>query len=148
MFSSCFTVKKTRHYLVGQAISCLSRVYLLRILMTQQDSLNLRLIKWALLLSQYDMKFVPQKATKGQAIAYFLADHPILKNSKLYEAIPDKTFESNITSRDGIWQIFFNGAAKMGQRGKIIIGVGIVFISPDSEVLSYAYSLTEHSRTT
>ena len=31
----------------------------------------------AVLLQQYDLAYVPQKAVKGQALAYFLADHPI-----------------------------------------------------------------------
>lgn len=34
-------------------------------------SLNIRLAKWALLLSKCGIKFFPQKATKGQGIANF-----------------------------------------------------------------------------
>jgi len=41
--------------------------------MTKSGSLNSRLAKWAILLSQYDMLFVPQKAVKGQTLADFLA---------------------------------------------------------------------------
>ena len=66
--------------------------------MMKPGSLNSRLAKWALLLSQYDMLFVPQKAIKGQALAEFLAAHPVLKNSKHHEDIPDEVFESNVTS--------------------------------------------------
>ena len=36
-----------------------------------------RIARWAVLLQQYDLAYVPQKAVKGQALAYFLADHPI-----------------------------------------------------------------------
>lgn len=36
-----------------------------------------RLAKWALLLSEFEITYVPQKAVKGQALTYFLADHPI-----------------------------------------------------------------------
>jgi len=39
--------------------------------MTKPGSLNSRLAKWAILLSQYDMLFVPQKVIKGQALADF-----------------------------------------------------------------------------
>ena len=52
-------------------------------------------------LSQYDMIFIPQKAVKGQTLAEFLAAHPVPKNSKLHEDIPDEVFESNITSEYG-----------------------------------------------
>lgn len=48
------------------------------------------------------MKFIPQKATKGQDIADFLADHPILESSKLYGAIPDEIIESNTASNDSV----------------------------------------------
>jgi len=106
-----FAIKKTRHYLVGQTIHVIFRVNPLRLLMTKPRSLNSRLAKWALLLSQYDMLFIPQKAVKGQALADFLAAHPVLENSKLHEDIPDEVFESTITSEDEVWQMFFNGAS-------------------------------------
>ena len=64
--------------------------------------MNSRLAKWALLLSQYDMLFVPQKAVKGQTLAEFLAAHPVLESSKHHEDIPDEVFESNITSEDEV----------------------------------------------
>ena len=35
------------------------------------------LAKWAVLLQQYDILYIPQKTIKGQALANFLADHPI-----------------------------------------------------------------------
>jgi len=60
-----FAVQKTQYYLVGQTIHAVSRVNLLRILMTKPGSLNSRLANWAILLSQYDMTFVSQKAVKG-----------------------------------------------------------------------------------
>ena len=68
--------------------------------MTKPGSLNLRLTNWAILLSQYDMLFVLQKAVKGQAPADFLAAHPISESSKLHEDIPDEIFESNMISED------------------------------------------------
>ena len=40
------------------------------------------------------MIFVPQKAVKGQALADFLAAHPVLESSKFHEDIPDEVFES------------------------------------------------------
>ena len=79
--------------------------------MTKPGSLNSRLAKWALLLSQYDMLVVPQKAVKGQMLAEFLAAHPIPENSKLREDIPDEVFESNVTSVDEVWQVFFDRAS-------------------------------------
>ena len=92
-----FAVQKMRHYLVGQLIHVISRVNPLRILMTKPSSLKNRLANWAILLSQYEMRFLPQKAIKGQAVADFLADHPVSQTSKLYEDLPDEIAEVCMT---------------------------------------------------
>jgi len=76
------------------------------------------------------MFFVHQKAVKGQALADFLAAHPAPESSKLHEDIPDEIFKSNMISEDEVWQMFFDGASRTGPKGKIIVGVGVVFISP------------------
>lgn len=70
------------------------------------------------------MKFVPQKATKGQVIINFLTNYPVPKNSKLYEAIQDETVDANTTSRDRVWPMFIDGAMRMGSKGKVIAKVG------------------------
>jgi len=63
------------------------------------------------------MIFVPQKAIKGQALADFLAAHPILKTSKLHGDIPDEVIEANMTSKDEVWQMFFDDTSRMGPKG-------------------------------
>jgi len=70
--------------------------------MTKSGSLNSRLAKWAILLSQYDMLFVPQKAIKSQALADFLTTHSVSESSNLHEDIPDEIFESNMISEDEV----------------------------------------------
>lgn len=47
----------------------------------------------------------------------------------------DETIESNTISIDSLWQMFLDGAPRMGQRGKIVAGAGVVFISPKNDVL-------------
>ena len=39
--------------------------------------------------------------------------------------------------------MFFDGVSRIGPKGKIIAGVGVVFISPQNHVLPRAFSLTE-----
>jgi len=48
------------------------------------------------------MLFIPQKAVKGQALADFLATHPVPESSNLHEDIPDEVFESNMISEDKV----------------------------------------------
>jgi len=98
-----FIVQKMRHYLVGQTINVILKVNLLRLLMTKPSSLKGRLVKWAILLSQYEMRFLPQKIVKGQVVADFLAEHPDPRTTKLYEDLPDEVTEVYLT------QITFEG---------------------------------------
>ena len=89
------------------------------------------------------MIFVPQKTIKGQVLTDFLAAHLVLKTSKLYKDISNEVIEANMTSRDEVWQMFFDGASRTGSKGKIIVRVGLVFVSPNDHVLTHAFTLTE-----
>ena len=92
------------------------------------------------------MQFMPQKAIKGQDAADFLADHPVLETSKLYDDLPDEIAEvnlSNVSSKEQVWQIFFDGASRTSPEGNIIAGVGVVLIFPLNYVIPRAFLLTE-----
>jgi len=88
--------------------------------MTKPRSLNSKLTNLSILLSQYDMTFIPQKVVKGQALADFLVAHPVSETSKLHEDIRDEVIEANMTSDDEVWQIFFDSASSMGSKDKIV----------------------------
>ena len=59
-----------------------SQINPFKVLMTNAGSLNDRLAKWSILLSCYDIRYTPAKAIKGQALADFLAEHPLDEDSK------------------------------------------------------------------
>jgi len=80
-----FAIQKMRHYPMGQHLHVIFSVNLLRLLMTRLSSLNYRLAKCTILLLQYEIQFMPQKEIKCQAVADFLADHPVSGTSKLYD---------------------------------------------------------------
>ncbi|XP_020262909.1 uncharacterized protein LOC109838892 [Asparagus officinalis] len=111
--------------------------------MMKHGSSNSWLTKWVILLSQYDITFMLQRAVKGQVIADFLAKHPIPKPSKLYEDISDEVIESNVILDHQIWQLYFNSASRCSYKGVVIVGVGVVLIDPYGHVLPWAYSLTK-----
>ena len=127
-----FTIQKMRHYLVGQIIHVISKLNHLRLLMMKPSSLNNRLVKWVILLSQYEMQFLPQKTVKEQVVAGFLAEHLDPRMTKLYEDLPDEVAEVCLTqtSFEGqVWQLFFDGTSRTGPREKIVAGVGVVLVS-------------------
>lgn len=72
-----FAIHKLRHCLLSQIVYLVSGVNPLKTLVTKVGTLSARLAKWYILLSQYDIIYVPQKAVKGQALADFLAAHPL-----------------------------------------------------------------------
>jgi len=80
--------------------------------MKKPGSLNSRMGNWVILLSQYDMTFVPQKAVKGQVLAAFLTAYLVPETSKLHVDIPDEVIEANMTSGDDVWYMFFYGASR------------------------------------
>jgi len=55
----------------------------------------------------------------------------------------DEVIKVNITSSDDVWLLFFDAASRTGPKGKIVAGVGVVFISYRNHVLPHAFSLTE-----
>src|SRR4051812_247559 len=131
-----FAVQKTRHYLSGQTIYVVSRVNPLRLLMTKPSTFNGRLTKWAMLLSQNDMHFLPQKATKGQAVADLLAENPRSNSAILLEELPDETAEVHSAQADpSVWQMYFDGASRTISRVGLVAGVGIILISPQNHVI-------------
>ena len=79
------------------------------------------------------MRFLLQKAVKGQAVADFLAEHPDLRATELYKDLPDEVAKFYLTQtsfKGQVWQFFFDGASRTGPRGHIIAGVGVVLVSP------------------
>nr|XP_011471077.1 PREDICTED: uncharacterized protein LOC105353523 [Fragaria vesca subsp. vesca] len=59
-----YAVQKLRHYLLAHSVTLISRADPLKYLMTKPMPSG-RLAKWSLILSEFEIKYVPQKAIKG-----------------------------------------------------------------------------------
>ena len=86
-----------------------------------------------MVLSEFDIKFVPQKAVKGQALADFLAAHPIPDNMELPDDLPD---EEVFATEMSFWQLYFDGAAR-----KNSVGAGVVLITSSGGLILYSLSI-------
>jgi ribonuclease HI len=86
--------------------------------MLSMPTLNGRIGKWILTLSEFDLRFESAKAVKGQIIADFITEHRG-SSINLLEITP--------------WALFFDGSScdKSG-------GVGILLISPRGEMFEFA----------
>ena len=66
--------------------------------------------------------YVPQKSVKRQALADFLAGHPIPNDWELTDEFPDE--DTMLIEVQTPWKMYFDGAAHRGGAG-----AGVVFIT-------------------
>ena len=82
-----FAVQKLRHYFQTHTVHLISKANPVKYIMTK-PVLSDRLARWSLLLQEFEIIYVPQKAIKGQALADFLVDHSILADWELSKELP------------------------------------------------------------
>ncbi|XP_074313841.1 uncharacterized protein LOC141649037 [Silene latifolia] len=89
----------------------------------EKPLLNGRMSRWTLMLSEFDLKYLPFKVIKGRAVADFLAENPIEETDVINTwSFPD---ENVVHVENDIWDLYLDGASNyMGY------GVGILLISP------------------
>ena len=133
--SLVFAVQKLKHYMQAYTVHVVSKADPIKYILSR-PVLSGRLAKWAMILKQHDLVYVPQKAVKGQALADFLADHPIPDEWELNDDLPgeDVLFVDILPP----WEMYFDGASRSDGAG-----AGVVFISPERHVLTYSFVLTQ-----
>ncbi|XP_075088518.1 uncharacterized protein LOC142170492 [Nicotiana tabacum] len=99
--------------------------------------LNDRLARWYLQFQQFEIVYIPQKAVKGQALADFLADHPIPDDWKLTDKLHDE--DAMVIEVQPPWKMYFDGATH--REGD---GAGVVFVTSQGEILPYSFTVTQH----
>jgi len=109
-----FAIKKLRHYLQAHSVRLISRADPLKYIISR-PILSGRLAKWALLLQEFEIVYVSQKAIKGQALVDFLVDHPIPDEWKFSEDLPDE--DVFFIEMSEPWKMFFDGAARQDGAG-------------------------------
>ena len=100
-------------------ISCLD---LLRYLF-DRPTLASRLMRWLVLLTEFDIKYVSQKSIKGSIIADHLASLPTIKSRSVDDDFPDEEFAA--MTRLSRWRMYFNGVAN-----HLGYGIGVLLVSP------------------
>ena len=82
-----FAVQKLRHYMQAHIVRVISKADPIKYILSR-PVLSGQLAKWVVVLEQYDLIYVPQKAIKGQVLADFLADHLIPNEWELNDDLP------------------------------------------------------------
>jgi len=102
-------------------------------------TLSGRLARWQVLLSEYDIVYISQKAIKGSAIADFLASRAADDYEPLNFEFPDEDL-MYISEEEGAsnqsWRMYFDGASNaLGH------GIGAILISPDGNYYPFTARL-------
>lgn len=94
-------------------------------------------------MMEYDITYVPQKAIKGQALADFLAAHPVPDDSPLVTDLPNEDVFT--VSTEAPWELYFDGASRSEKdpdgTPRRRTGAGIIFKSPLGETIYHSFSL-------
>ena len=82
-----------------------------------------RLMKWAIELSEFDIKYKPRTTVKGQILADFIIEFTLAQSTEATQLAPDLP----------IWKLSVDGAAN--SQGS---GAGLILTSPDGIDTEYA----------
>ncbi|XP_052481158.1 uncharacterized protein LOC105762002 [Gossypium raimondii] len=99
----------------------------------ESTTLNGRMARWQILLSEFDIVYVSQKAVKGSAIADFLASRALEDYEPLSFDFPNEDLmciaatEENPQEGHG-WRLNFDGASNA-----VGNGIGAVLVSPNGD---------------
>ncbi|KAL0352250.1 UNVERIFIED_CONTAM: hypothetical protein Scaly_1613700 [Sesamum calycinum] len=102
-----YAIKKLTHYFEAYSIKLISLADPVKFVMSRHV-LSERFAKWSIVFNQYEIDYVFQKVVKGQALANFLADHPMPTEWEMSDDFPDDDiFSIEILLA---WTMFFDGA--------------------------------------
>ena len=120
-----WATRRLRHYVTEYSILLVSRLDPLRYLF-DRPVLTGRLMRWLVLLTEFDIMYMTQKSAKGSIVAVHLASFPVYDDRRIDDDFPDEQFVSltSITGR----QLYFDGAAN-----RLGFGIGILMISPQGD---------------
>ena len=137
-----WATRRLRHYVIEYSILLVSRLDPLRYLF-DRPVLTGRLMRWLVLLTEFDIQYMTQKSIKGSIVADHLASLPVSDDRPIDDDFPDEQFVS-MTSFTG-WQLYFDGAAN-----QLGFGIGILLISPQGDHIPKTIRLvfSDHHRLT
>ena len=124
---------RLRHYITKYSVHLVSRLDPLRYLF-DRPILTSILMRWLVLLKEFDIQYVTQKSIKGSVLADHLASLSITDSRVIDDDFPDEEIVG-VTSFSG-WGMYFDGAANHSG-----YGIGVLLISPHGDHISRSVRL-------
>ncbi|XP_039172601.1 uncharacterized protein LOC120295480 [Eucalyptus grandis] len=126
-------VARLRQYTLHHRILLVTENDPIRYLL-EKPALVGKLVKWQILISEFDIQSLGQKFVKGRAIADMLAESP--ERSRTSDEDSDAGEQILLVSSDK-WTMYFDGAVNLAGSG-----TGEILISPDGQHYLIATKLT------
>ncbi|RVW70824.1 Ribonuclease HI [Vitis vinifera] len=120
-----WATRRLRHYMTEYSVHLISRLDPLRYLF-DRPALVGRLMRWLVLLTEFDIHYVTQKSVRGSVVADHLASLPVSDDRAIDDDFPDEDVAA-VTSLSG-WRMYFDGAAN-----HFGYGIGVLLISPHGD---------------
>ncbi|RVW92560.1 Retrovirus-related Pol polyprotein from transposon 17.6 [Vitis vinifera] len=122
-----WVTRRLRHYMTEYSVHLISRLDPLRYLF-DRPALVGRLMRWLVLLTEFDIHYVTQKSVRGSIVANHLASLPVSDGRAINDDFPNEDV-AVVTSLSG-WRMYFDGAANHSG-----YGIGVLLISPHETAL-------------
>ncbi|KAA3465162.1 RNA-directed DNA polymerase (Reverse transcriptase), Ribonuclease H [Gossypium australe] len=128
-----WTTRRLRQYILYHTTWLISKLDPLKYMM-ESTALDGRITRWQILLSEFDIVYINQKAVKGSAIADFLASRALEDYEPLEFDFPNEDLmyvaitEEDVQKEGLPWKLNFDGASNA-----IGNGIGAVLVSPDGD---------------
>nr|CAN83640.1 hypothetical protein VITISV_001524 [Vitis vinifera] len=133
-----WATRRLRHYMTEYSVHLISRLDPLRYLF-DRPTLTGRLMRWLVLLTEFDIQYVSQKSIKGSIVADHLASLPTSEDRPVDDDFPDEEFVV-MTSLSG-WCLYFDGAAN-----QLGYGIGVLLVSPQGDHIPRSIRLAFRDR--
>ena len=106
----------------------------------EKPALTGRIARWQVLLSEFDIVYVTQKAIKGSALANYLAQQPLNDYQPMHPEFPGEdmmaVFKEKLDEDKDKWIVWFDGASNV-----LGHGVGAALVSPDNQYIPFTARL-------
>ncbi|WJZ81085.1 hypothetical protein VitviT2T_000943 [Vitis vinifera] len=83
-----WATRRLRHYMIEYSVHLISRLDPLRYLFNRPALVG-RLMRWLVLLTEFDIHYVTQKSIKGSIVADHLASLPVSNGTTIEDDFPD-----------------------------------------------------------
>ncbi|KAA3464082.1 reverse transcriptase [Gossypium australe] len=122
-----WTTRRLRRYMLYHTTWLISKLDSLKY-MIESTALNGRMARWQILLSEFDIVYVNQKAIKGSAIAEFLASRALEDYEPLSFDFPNEDLIYVANTEECSWKLNFDGASNA-----VGNGIGAILVSPNGD---------------